>query len=57
MNDGIEHAVKLHSEGNHDEALSLYIKNLKSEHPDLRAFVNTPVLLRAKGELAQQLRF
>ena len=56
MSVGIEEAVKLHSNGNDVEALKFYIDNLRSDSPDLRAFINAPVLLRKKGEIEQAIR-
>ena len=56
MSVGIEEAVKLHSDGNDVEALKFYIKNLRSDSPDLRAFINAPALLRKKGELEEAIK-
>ena len=50
MSVDIEKAVQLHANGDKDEALKLYIQNLKTSNPDLRAFMNAPVLLRANGK-------
>ena len=56
MSVGIEEAVKLHSKGNHEEALKYYIENLRSNNPDLRSFINTPALLRQKGEVEEAIK-